>query len=62
MKFDMVLEQFKLNIPIVRETTAVLLTALKNFNVGMHSDVYESIWLKLGMEIYTVQLNILIVG
>ena len=32
----------------------------KNFNVGMHSDVYESIWFKLGMMIDTVVLYILI--
>ena len=25
---------------------AFLLTGQKNFNIGMHSDVYESIWMK----------------
>ena len=46
----MVLKQFKLNILILfmrftesREITAVLLTATKNFYVGIHSGIYESI-------------------
>ena len=32
-----------------REITAVLLTASKPLNVGMHSDIYELIWSELGM-------------
>ena len=32
-----------------REITAVLLTVSKGFNVDMHSDVFESIWFRLGI-------------
>ena len=40
-----------------RETTSVLLTALKKkVNVGMQSDVYESIWFKCNMMIDTIDL------
>ena len=48
----MVLKQFKLNIMMLllmeivffktRETTAVLLTASKNFNVGVHLNLHCS--------------------
>ena len=40
--------------------TAVLQTGSKNFNIGMHLDVYEWIWFKLGMIISTILLYILI--
>ena len=40
--------------------TAVLLTVSKYFNVGMHSDIYWSVWYKLGMMIDTTALCILI--
>ena len=69
MKFDVVLKQFKLNILRLliwgrvletREITAVLLTASKNFSIGMQSDVYESIWLKLGVMTHAIVLYILI--
>ena len=48
MKFDVVMKQFKLSILNVsligtRGMTADLLTAWKNFSVGMHSDVYTLI-------------------
>ena len=47
MKFDVVMEQFKLNmlrlllskIYETRVMTAVLQTTSKNFNIGMHTDV-----------------------
>ena len=63
----MVLEQCKLNILILLlsginktwEITVVRLTAQKT-NVGVHSDVYESIWFKLGMMIDIIKLYILI--
>ena len=32
-----------------RKIAAALLTVSKNLNVGMHSDVYESMWFKLGI-------------
>ena len=43
-----------------REIAVILLTALQTFNVGMHSNVYEWIWFRLGMMIDTVQLYIMI--
>ena len=51
MKFDLLLKQFRLNVPILfwarflgtREITAVILTVPKNFIVGMHLDIYETI-------------------
>ena len=61
MKFDMVLEQFELNILRLNETreiTAVVLTVSKNFNIDMYLDIYESIWFKLAMMIDTVKLYI----
>ena len=33
---------------------------IKNFSVGIHSDIYESIWFKLGLMTDTVELYILI--
>ena len=66
MKTDMVLKQFRLNTLILfcselywnKEVTAVLLTASKNFNVGMHSDVSKSIWFNLGVIIDTIELYV----
>ena len=61
--FDMgFFKQFKLNILILflSEITAVWLNCVKNFNVDMQLDVYESIWFKLGMMIDTIKLSILI--
>ena len=43
-----------------REIIAVLLTASKNFKVGKHSDIYESVWFKLGMVIDTIDYCLLI--
>ena len=70
IKFDLVLKQFKLNIVILflsemywiwnKKKSAVLFTGSKNFNVGMHSDVYELIWFKFSMIIDTIVLYILI--
>ena len=40
--------------------TTVLLTASKNLNVGMHSDVWEPVWTKLSMMIDTIELYSLI--
>ena len=31
------------------ETTAILLKVSKTLNFGMHSDIYEQAWFKLGM-------------
>ena len=49
MQFDVVREQFKLNILRLlgvrfvetREKTTVLQTGSKNFNVGIHSDIHQ---------------------
>ena len=68
MRFDMMLKQFKLNIPILfwvgfsetRQISAVLLTASINFNIGMLSDVCGLIWFKHGMMIDTIVVYILI--
>ena len=43
-----------------REITDVLMTASRNFNGDMHSDVYESITLTLGLMGDTIELYILI--
>ena len=43
-----------------REITAVFLTASKTFNVGMHSDIYKSIWVRLDVMIDTIELYMLI--
>ena len=67
MNFDMVLKQFMLNILILflsqiselREIIAVLLTAFKKFNVGMHLNVYESVWFKFYTMTDTITLYIL---
>ena len=37
-------------------TLSVLQTASKNFSVGMHSDIYKLIWIKLGVMIDTTVL------
>ena len=39
-----------------REITAVLLIASKLFNVGIHSDIYESICIKVDSMIDTIEL------
>ena len=46
------------------EVTAVLQTVLKKktLNVGMHSDIYEQIWFKLGMMIATTEFCIFSTG
>ena len=46
--------------PEYQEKTAVLLTAPKNFNVGMHSDIYEPAWFKHDLMRDTSDLYILI--
>ena len=60
----MVLKQFKLNIPLLiwmrLPCTYCFTDCVKNFNVGMHSDIYQWIWFKLGMMIDTIVLYILI--
>ena len=33
-------------------------TTTKNLNVGMHSDVYESIWFKLARMIYIIKFYV----
>ena len=45
-----------------REISTALLTALKDISVGMHSNIYEHIWLKLCMMIDTTKLYILILN
>ena len=75
MKFDVVMSQFKLNILRLllrksywkkrntferKEIPAALQTVSKNFNVGMHLDVYEWIWCKLGLMIDTIVVCILL--
>ena len=42
-----------------RKMTAVVPTALNSFSVGMHLDVYDTIWFKLGLIIDTVEHHIL---
>ena len=44
----------------MRELTAVSMTASKNINIGMHSEVYESILFSVGMMIDTTEHCILI--
>ena len=67
MKFNVVLMQFKLNIPIsflgvrfieTMELNAGLLTVSSSYNVGLNSVVNESTWYKLGMMIDAVDLYI----
>ena len=41
-----------------REITAVLLTASTNFHVGLHSDVYRLIQVKVGLMIDVIELYI----
>ena len=59
MKFAIEVERpdtnFWLGLNEIREMTAVLLTASKNFQAAMHSDIYEMSWFKLGMMIDTVE-------
>ena len=74
MKSDLELKKIKLNIPTYfnsgilwykgnscRFVIFVFFAVSENFNVGMHSDIYESIWFKLGMLIDTIELCILII-
>ena len=68
MKFDVVLTQFQvlkksrsyfwMSVNVTKALDTGVQTASKNFNIGMHSDIYESIWLTLGNMIYTVELYI----
>ena len=41
-----------------RELDADLLTTSKNYNIGMHLDIYESAWFKLGMMMDDTQRSI----
>ena len=45
-----------------KEITAVLLTVSKNFNVGMHSDFYGWIWLKLRMIVDSIYIYTSLIG
>ena len=53
MKCDVVLKQCKLNILILflseiyqlKRNKCFLITASKNFNIGLYSDVYDQIYL-----------------
>ena len=67
MKFDMVLKQFRWNICILILSFVYLSkgyncwflrAAWKSFNIGMHSDIYELIWSRLGMMTDTTELCI----
>ena len=40
---------FWVRFDVSREINCCFLTASTNFNIGMHSDVYESIWFELGI-------------
>ena len=66
MKFDVVMKQswdyFWVRFIETWEIDAVLQTGSKYLNVGMHSDIYEWIWLKLDMMIDTTTLYILILA
>ena len=42
-----------------REISAFLLTVLNKFNVYMHSDILELIWIKLDLMIDVIELYIL---
>ena len=42
------------------EITTVLLTASKNFNAGVHSDIYEAVCLKLVTMIDDIELFFLL--
>ena len=60
MKFDVVMKQFMLNILRLclssiykNKVNKLLLTVPKNFNIGMQSYVYESVWFKLDVVIDT---------
>ena len=44
-----------IEIDETRVITAVLLTASKTINTGMHLNVYELIWFKVGMMIDTIE-------
>ena len=43
---------------LTREITAVILTASKNFNVGLHSHVNEPIWFRHCVMIGAIELDI----
>ena len=70
MKFDLVSKQFKLKILIVffneifqkkgNNCCCTDCFKVNFFNVGMHLDMFESIWFKLGMMIDFIALYILI--
>ena len=59
MDRDLIVKQFKWNILIlllneihqIKESKCCSLTASKNFSVGLYLDVYEPIWIKLGLMI-----------
>ena len=53
-------DYFQIRSVETRGIIAVLVTALKNFKVGMHSEVHKSIWFKLGMVIDIIVMYILI--
>ena len=46
----------------LREIIPVLLTGSNNFGTGMHSDIYELIWFKLGLVIDTAELCMMTLG
>ena len=44
------------NIFSIKGNTAVLLITSKNFNIGMHADMYEPVWFKFGPVMDTAEL------
>ena len=68
MRFDVVLEQFQLNILVVhlseicwiKGRNCRLLTVLKDINICMYSEVYQLICFTRGMMIDFLELCILI--
>ena len=68
MKFDVVMKQFRGNILMLllskisqnKGNNCCFADCVKNINIGMHSDVYKSIWSKLGVMLRTIILYILI--
>ena len=64
LKFGVAMKQFKFNVLarffVSRKITVVFLTALKNFKIGIHSDIYKPTGFKRGMMIGITKLNILI--
>ena len=49
------LAHFSMKFNEAMESVAVLLTSSKNINVGLHSNLHKSIWLKLDMMIDTIE-------